>query len=282
MKTNKNKNKYAFINYLLVILLGVFSFTHFSLAKEVNQENVVNLVNNSRKEKNIPSLTINPTLNKVATAKAKHMITYHYFSHYSPDGISPWHWFEKEKYDYKYAGENLAINYNTAESQQNAWMQSITHRKNILNPNYTETGVATAVGYIDKKPAFVTVQIFGTPQKELITNSYQKRGELTSKSTVLAPHVLGKEFQPSLPYHYLTSSKSSVKKEVNPGLSFTENILASIKENSQKLNWATIIILSIAITRDMVLRSIQSPIAHKPSMTNLIILVMLWSVFISI
>ena len=44
---------------------------------------------------------------------------------------------------YMYAGENLAQN-TTAEKAFRAWMNSEGHRKNILNPNFTELGVGIA------------------------------------------------------------------------------------------------------------------------------------------
>ena len=90
------------------------------------------------------------------------MIKNDYFAHTSPQGISPWYWYDKDNYDYKYAGENLAINFLKAEDQQKAWMDSPTHRKNIFNPNYQEIGVAVAAGEINNQTAIITVQEFGT------------------------------------------------------------------------------------------------------------------------
>ena len=282
---HKNKIKSAFLNYFLVILFGVFSLGSAALAKEITAENVIEIVNESRMQNNLPRLLTNPILNKVATDKARHMVTYHYFSHYSPDGIDPWYWFDQENYDYKYAGENLAINYKTAESQQTAWMKSATHRKNILSPNYTETGVATATGYIDDKPAFITVQVFGTPQKNIVTDAYPQQERMSTKGkTVLSPYVLGKEFQPALPTQYL-SAQEYVNEKVsanNIKISFNKNFIVPIKRQSQNIIWTVILILSIVVIRDMVLNSIHTPSSHRPSMTNLIILVMLWSVFISL
>ena len=89
------------------------------------------------------------------------MIKNDYFAHTSPAGINPWFWYEKDGYDYKYAGENLAINFLKAEDQHKAWMASPTHRKNILNDKYQEIGVAVDAGKINGQMAIIAVQEFG-------------------------------------------------------------------------------------------------------------------------
>ena len=57
-------------------------------------------------------------------------------------GTTPWSWIEKENYDYNYAGENLAMDFQSAEKMEEAWMASPTHRANILNGKYREIGMA--------------------------------------------------------------------------------------------------------------------------------------------
>ena len=49
-------------------------------------------------------------LQEAAEKKAQDMIENNYFAHTSPQGKTPWHWVEESGYDYRYAGENLAIN----------------------------------------------------------------------------------------------------------------------------------------------------------------------------
>lgn len=43
---------------------------------------------------------------------------------------------------YKVAGENLAKGFRTPESAGKAWMNSPTHKNNIIKPTYTHMGVA--------------------------------------------------------------------------------------------------------------------------------------------
>ena len=107
-------------------------------------------------------------MQKAAEEKAQDMIDNNYFAHISPQGKSPWDWINKNNYNYRYAGENLAIGFANAKEQQQAWMDSPTHKKNILNKNYDETGVAVKQGVIDGHEAIVVVQMFGKQLQENI------------------------------------------------------------------------------------------------------------------
>jgi hypothetical protein len=143
------------------IIIGQVS-AFLAYASEINSTNVIGLVNQERRKVGTADLTLNLKLSKIAENKAKDMIKNDYFAHTSPDGKTPWFWFEKEGYEYQFAGENLAINFTTAEKQNESWMKSPSHRKNILSENFKEIGVATVKGVINGKEAIVTVQEFGT------------------------------------------------------------------------------------------------------------------------
>lgn len=125
---------------------------------------LVDLANNDRKEDAIGPLKINPKLVAAAQAKANDMAAKSYFAHTSPDGSTSWSWFEEAGYSFSYAGENLAVNFKDSEDVEKAWMDSPTHRANIMNSKFTEIGIATAEGeYKGKKTIFV-VQMFGHPK----------------------------------------------------------------------------------------------------------------------
>ena len=136
--------------------------SNLAYAASITPETVVGLVNQSRTEKGLDSLVINEKLNQAAADKASDMIKNNYFAHNSPKGITPWFWIEKNKYDYVHAGENLAMDFVTAEKEQQAWMKSEGHRNNILNPNYQEIGVAVQKGTINGRLTTVTVQMFAS------------------------------------------------------------------------------------------------------------------------
>lgn len=132
-----------------------------AMASQITSSLVIDLANKDRAEQDIPLLQENDVLTEAAQKKVADMVDNGYFAHTSPKGIEPWHWFDSAGYNYLYAGENLAINYKNAEDQEKAWMNSPTHRKNILNPKYEDIGVAMAVAKIDGHDSLIVVQMFG-------------------------------------------------------------------------------------------------------------------------
>ncbi len=285
MKNNKKTTYFSVSSIVLMVVFGLFLGGN-AFAKEVNLVNVVNLVNESRQANGLNKLFISSKLIDVASDKANDMITHHYFAHTSPQGLDPWYWFKKNNYNYEYAGENLAINYKTAEEQHRAWMKSPTHRKNILNPNYTEIGIATARGYIEGEPAFITVQVFGTPQKNADLISFIENKKQPTERVSSA-------FSPNSPYfteqaHYLKPFESS-NNQPNPSVnnfekkSFQDSaFLKTIQSKQQEVLWLVILLLGIIITRDLVLSSINTSFIKHHSTTNIVLLLMLWSILISL
>ena len=73
------------------------------------------------------------------------MLNRNYFEHFAY-GLTPWDFMKKANYNYLYAGENLAMNFQTSEGMVNAWMNSPLHRANILNPDYNEMGLGIVKG----------------------------------------------------------------------------------------------------------------------------------------
>ena len=99
------------------------------------------------------------------------MIKHNYFDHYAPDGTSPWSFIYQSDYDYKFAGENLAMGFNTSKSVHDAWMASSTHRANIINSNYRDYAIHVEENIIDGKNQNIIVQIFATPDNPIISKT---------------------------------------------------------------------------------------------------------------
>ncbi|MEX0931059.1 MAG: CAP domain-containing protein, partial [Candidatus Paceibacterota bacterium] len=124
---------------------------------------IVTDTNKEREADNLVPLQRNTLLDVAATLKAQDMAEGQYFDHYSPDGVSPWHWFDTAGYDFVHAGENLAIYFTDSSEIVDAWMNSPAHRDNILNNNYREIGIGVARGEYDGHETVFVVQLFGTP-----------------------------------------------------------------------------------------------------------------------
>jgi len=128
---------------------------------DISAIELVELTNAERALSNVPTLTVNETLVRSAEAKAQDLLERDYFNHDTPDGKTPWTFFTDAGYSYTWAGENLAIDFVTADPIQRAWMASPTHAANILNPHYREIGIAVVEGDFNGKHTAVVVQHFG-------------------------------------------------------------------------------------------------------------------------
>jgi hypothetical protein len=123
---------------------------------------IVTETNDERSESKLRPLLRSQTLDEAAQLKADDMAKNSYFSHDSPEGVTPWHWFDEVAYNYVYAGENLAVHFTDSSEVVQAWMDSPTHRANIMNGNYQEIGIGTAKGKYEGFDTVFVVQLFGT------------------------------------------------------------------------------------------------------------------------
>jgi hypothetical protein len=121
------------------------------------------LTNEERAQNDASPLSENNLLVKAAQLKANDMATRGYFAHTSPDGKTPWYWLEQVGYHYSAAGENLAVNFFESSDVAQAWMNSPTHRDNIVKKDYKEIGIAVASGIYEGRNTVFVAQFFGTP-----------------------------------------------------------------------------------------------------------------------
>jgi uncharacterized protein YkwD len=130
-------------------------------AKDMNEyENAIaSMINNVRAENGLNALAADPVLNSVAGIRSQDLIDRNYFSHYTPEGTNVFNVMKANGVSYSYAGENLAqsapASAGTVEGFLNAWMNSPTHRDNILRAQYAKIGVSMAE--IDSRRVVTTV-----------------------------------------------------------------------------------------------------------------------------
>lgn len=129
----------------------------------ITTSEILALTNASRIEAGVPALSMNSKLNQATQLKAQDMINNNYFAHTSPSGVKPWSFLKQAGYDYQAAGENLAMDFTDAASVHTAFMNSSSHKKNIMNEKYTEMGISVLAGKIDGKDTILLVEYFGKP-----------------------------------------------------------------------------------------------------------------------
>jgi len=157
---------------VLVVLAGslfYFNQNNFEIIKKLNLTATVypavlaDLANNDRLNSGASELTWSPTLEKAAKLKAEDMAANGYFAHTSPTGVTPWYWLRQADYNFVYAGENLAIDFTESENVERAWINSPTHKENIMSQNFTEIGIATVDGIYNGRNTTFVVEFFGKP-----------------------------------------------------------------------------------------------------------------------
>ncbi len=177
---NHHKKKKSYIKvyapYLpLLVSLIVSLFISFwqpkstatlAYATNMSVAGLLSATNTQRASNGRASLTINSKLTSAAQAKANHMIANNYWSHTTPDGQEPWVFIQNAGYAYTKAGENLAYGFATSADAVIGWMNSPSHKANMLDSAFTEVGFGFANGsnYNNSGEQTVVVAMYGQPQ----------------------------------------------------------------------------------------------------------------------
>ena len=174
------------VKYLSFIKPGVLGYS-----SEITTQKVLDQTNQERSKLGLPALKYNSLLSQSATKKAQDMFANNYWAHNSPNGTTPWDFFKSVGYKYSVAGENLARDFYDTESLMKAWMNSPTHRDNIVNSKYQEIGVGVVNGTLGGIKTTLVVQHFATPVSQIV--STQKTKPVTE--TVTPPETITQEQQ---------------------------------------------------------------------------------------
>lgn len=107
---------------------------------DTNEQLILTLINNARTAAGLPKLVMDSKILKIARLKAQDMVKNSYFSHSSPTYGSPFKMMDDYDISYKVAGENIAGNPDL-NAAVTAWMNSPTHKENILSSAYNYIGI---------------------------------------------------------------------------------------------------------------------------------------------
>lgn len=162
--------------FICVYLLNVSFIKSFTIARpgvlgyssEITVAKVLESTNSQRSKLGLTPLVYNTVLSDSATSKATDMFTYNYWAHTSPTGKTPWDFFTASGYEYSVAGENLAKDFYDTDGLIKAWMNSPTHRENIVNPKYQEIGIGVVNGVLGGIKTTLVVQHFATPRNGIV------------------------------------------------------------------------------------------------------------------
>lgn len=178
---HKNNHRAKILHHtsLLILLLTFVSLTSFSAVVQkkapeilgiqysISEQDLLQFTNQARQTNGLSGLEYNEALADAARRKAAHMFSNNYWAHFAPDGTSPWFFINSAGYEYLYAGENLAKGFTDSPTIVNAWLDSPTHRENVLSDKYTQIGFAVVEGNLLGEETVLVVQMFGSEKEPI-------------------------------------------------------------------------------------------------------------------
>ena len=123
-----------------------FETAKVAVDRESESEMLI-LINKERSSADVPRVKEDQNLREVARKHCTDMFARGYFSHYTPEGASPFDRMASDEIRFSFAGENLALAPNTVLAMKGL-MNSSGHRANILSENFGSVGVGVIDGGI--------------------------------------------------------------------------------------------------------------------------------------
>ncbi len=173
---------WPYIPLLVFVIVGLWVGKPFversqkdvlAYATDVNSADLLTDTNHVRQSQGSQTLALNTELSQAAQAKANDMVARNYWSHLTPDGKTPWSFIDKTGYTYQKAGENLAFGFGNTNDIVKGWLNSPSHKQNLLDTDYREVGfgVANSQNYQNNGPETVVVALYSNPGSGLSANS---------------------------------------------------------------------------------------------------------------
>lgn len=224
------KHYWPYLPLVTLVLVGLWMFrpvlfktsnkSVLAVSTNVSSSGLLSATNKQRAANKAPALHINDKLNAAAQAKAQDMVNRNYWSHNTPDGSPPWSFIINSGYQYQKAGENLAYGFITSDDAITGWMNSPSHRENLLDKDFVDVGFGTANSpdFNHTGPSTVIVAMYGrsTSETPLLTATGQGSEPLSYTTTekeasAVKPKAVSKvDLLISSRYTWLTSAISFV------------------------------------------------------------------------
>ncbi len=85
-------------------------------------------------------------MHQAASAHSQDMVSRSFFSHTGSNGSSPGQRVTATGYVWTTVGENIAAGYGSVAAAVDGWAASPGHCANLMNPNFTQLGIACVPG----------------------------------------------------------------------------------------------------------------------------------------
>ncbi len=216
--------KQRYLSHILIIIVFISLLYIVKSANYVSPESqaqkLIELINQYRVAHGLKPLTVSPELTLAAQRHSEDMANRDYFSHYTPEGLSPVNRVVAAGYtNWVAVGENIAAGYFTPEDVFNAWKNSPGHNRVMLNPAYKEIGIGVAYNPSSTYKIYWTAD-FGarsTGYSHSRIGGYTKTTHHTGVKSYIPPKK---------------TVRISVKKITNPEYNFTKVFLIKALEKT--------------------------------------------------
>ncbi len=224
-------------------------------ASNITPTQVIEQTNQERRRLGLPALTYNAELNAAALKKGQDMFSQQYWAHTSPVGKEPWAFMKEAGYEYQAAGENLARDFSVTSDMVQAWMDSPTHRANVVNPKYTEIGVAVIDGTLQGYETTLVVQMFGQPSKTVarqptVLPAAEANQVAVAPATDQAEQLVAVESRPA-PVTQLVPTPTVLARALVPQGSLERSPLFSPLQLTKVFFLAVILMIILTLTYDL-------------------------------
>lgn len=265
-----------------------------SYATEMSISQLLAATNAQRTQNGVAPLSLNTKLNSAAQAKANDMVARNYWAHNTPDGQEPWVFFDAAGYKYIKAGENLAYGFSTSDATVIGWMNSPSHKENLLDPAFTEVGFGFTNGesYNNSGPETVVSAEYGKPQVLAQSNTSPAPALTPAPQATATPAPKPTEVAQATPQTAQETTKESSKQiVVNSDTKLPTNTKAvpisriqSLSANKPWLVFATglltgiaaaVLLIKYALSLRHLLRDTERFILHHPVLDAVLVSIIL-------
>jgi hypothetical protein len=115
-------------------------------ASALSSSDIVREINKERSARGLGALRLDSSLSTSADRRSQVLVNLGDLIHVSSVPGTSWPELVEAGYINTYAGENLALGLETADDLVREWMNSSSHRANLLSPDYTDIGIGITSG----------------------------------------------------------------------------------------------------------------------------------------
>jgi hypothetical protein len=202
---HKHNNRYLKVYWpylpVIAVVLGGVIYSVIVLANKpdtsiasasISVNSLVSSTNAARQASGLAALQVNSELATAAQIKANDMAMKDYWAPVSPSGESPWQVIQSTGYQYNTAGENLAYGFSSAATLSSAWLNSPSHRQNILNSSFDDVGfgVANVPDYLGEGPETIVVAFYASDNTAKTIPSSSTNNEPFTSASISEPNSL--------------------------------------------------------------------------------------------